>query len=352
MTTSGTLATQIFDVNRIIESAYKRCKIPPSALTGEQVEDALDLLGLFLSQMPTRGAQLWTLERKLLGMKRGNPMVVLPVGTTEVRSAGYRQVTRLTGTISTTGGGVGDNLIDGDLDTACTQSVPNGYFDLDLGETTAIQLTGFAMAADLTATIKILTSTDGTTFTERLSFAECAYEADEFTWAEFDGTVYARYVRFQETGGATLNVREWVVGASGTLIPLTRMNIDQYASMPSRFTESRPTQYWMSRTHERMTMNLWPAPNASAGLECLEVYRKRLIQDVGKMSNTLEIPLTWYEAVIAGLAARLAVADEKVQPNLIPILKAEAKEALDFAISDQRDPSPIVFRPNIARYTR
>jgi hypothetical protein len=118
------------------------------------------------------------------------------------------------------------------------------------------------------------------------------------------------------------------------------------------FQSNRPLQYWLDRVIPQPVMYLWPIPNLQATVYQIVVWRQRQIMDVGTMTQELEVPQRWYEAIVANLAAKMALEIVEVDPSLIPMLDAKADKALAIAQAEERDNSPITWAPNIAMYTR
>jgi hypothetical protein len=74
--------------------------------------------------------------------------------------------------------------------------------------------------------------------------------------------------------------------------------------------------------------------------------------DVGSMTQEVEVPQRWYEAMVAGLAARMAMELIEVDPGIIPMLDQKAAIALNIAQMEERDNSPMTIAPNISYYTK
>jgi hypothetical protein len=53
--------------------------------------------------------------------------------------------------------------------------------------------------------------------------------------------------------------------------------------------------------------------------------------DVGTMTQELEVPQRWYEAIVSMLAAKLALEFAEANPQMIPLPDSKAKEALYIA---------------------
>jgi hypothetical protein len=99
-------------------------------------------------------------------------------------------------------------------------------------------------------------------------------------------------------------------------------------------------------------MYIWPVPNEAQALGQVVTYVKRYIMDVGSLTQEIEVPQRWYEAIVYQLAARLAEELPQVDPSMLPVLDQKAMRALNEAEIEERDNSPIYFTPNIAVYTR
>ena len=70
------------------------------------------------------------------------------------------------------------------------------------------------------------------------------------------------------------------------------------------------------------------------------------------MTQEIEVPQRWYEALVAMLAAKMAMEIVEVDVNMIGLLDAKAQQALYTAQAEERDNSPMMIAPNISMYTR
>jgi hypothetical protein len=131
------------------------------------------------------------------------------------------------------------------------------------------------------------------------------------------------------------------------------MNRDDYTNLPNKaFQNNRPLQYWFDRQVNNPIMHMWPVPNAAATVCQIVVWRQRYIMDVGTMTQDIEVPQRWFEAIVSGLAAKMALELVEVDVNLIPILDEKAAISLNIAQMEERDNSPMMIAPNISPYTR
>jgi hypothetical protein len=97
-------------------------------------------------------------------------------------------------------------------------------------------------------------------------------------------------------------------------------------------------------------MYLWPVP--SDPFVQMTVWYSRQIDDVGALTNELEVPQRWYEATVMMLAHRMSLELPGVGLDRIQYLEAQAEKYLALAEAEERDKSPIYFAPNISVYSR
>jgi hypothetical protein len=133
---------------------------------------------------------------------------------------------------------------------------------------------------------------------------------------------------------------------------MARMNRDDYTALVDRTYRGRPLQYWFDRQRDEPVIHLWPAVSSTDRFSQMEIWRKRYIMDVGGLSQTLDIPQRWYEAVVLQLASRIASVLAEVPDDREAKLLALADKALRSAEDEERDNSPIKWAPRIGVYTR
>jgi hypothetical protein len=132
--------------------------------------------------------------------------------------------------------------------------------------------------------------------------------------------------------------------AVGTIVPLdlsvqvgaterslALISRGEYAAIPSKGDRGTPTQVWCDRRARQPAISLYPTPDAPA---VLRYWRLRQPQDVGALSNTLDLPLQFLPALSHGLAALLAL---KFAPDRYAVLAPLAKSMLDVAIAENTE---------------
>lgn len=326
MAYSGTTGQTTFNTRRVIDSAVRRCKIPAQQITAETIDIAKDELFLMLSAWANDQAPLHTVEKKIYPLYEGNYSVPLGVGTFDVLDVNLRTLFEASGTVAT-------------ASTTHTTA---------FGAATAVEVVGVKWNGAAT-NLTFERSDDGATWTT-IQTETPAEGSGEWSWFDISPVISASY--FRVTGAATLNYSEIFLGNTPQEIPLARLNREQYTSLPAKTTKSaRPLQYWFDREANQPQMRLWPVPNATTEHYQLVAWRHRHIMDVGTLAQEIEVPQQWYDAVVAGLAARLALELPEADPAMVPILDQKAALALSRAQQGDFDSAPVYIRGNIGAYT-
>jgi hypothetical protein len=359
VSTSGTVSSTVIQVVDILEDAMRACGLSTAEMTPDNWLTAKNNLYFYLSSLANDGIQLWTLQKYIVGMIPGQSTYELDAGAVDVMNACYRTIGHPSdGTASSSSGGPADNAFDGDINTFCIQTVANGNISYNFGDGVTYTPVMFGILANGTNTYNLVYeySDDAITWTTHYAPGSATYTDLVWTLNDVDISSAHQYWRVRETGGATLNVREVMFGSNPYDISISRLSNDVYANLPNKFqTGVYPLQYWVDRQVDGPLLHVWPVP--SDPLVQLVTYRRRHIQDVGLLTNTLEIPQRWNDAIVKGLNERLIMRldfpSEKRQEIFIrqPILKQEALEAWTRASMEERDDTSIDIMPIMQAYT-
>jgi len=360
MAVSGTVSQTTFVTRKVIDHAFRRCRLPTQLITSEHLQTAQDLLYLLMSELVNRGIPLWCVEKQLLPLYEGSTEVICPAGTVDVLNLQIRQLQRLSGD-TTASEGTADNATDGDVETACTQTTPGGNIIITFESETDITNIGILPNATGTWNVAVQTSPDGVTYTSVYTNATFAAVRGEWVWIDLfatettlQGTALNNVlnVKLLATAPTVLDVAEFVVANTPSEIPMARINRDDYQSLPDKAFQGRPVQYWLDLQRDQPVLRIWPAVQLQYTFWQLVLVRKRYLMDVGTLTETLDFPQRWFEAVVSELAARLAMEIQEVDINLIPVLRGSADRAITTAWTGEEDSSPTFFRVNLSPYTK
>lgn len=351
MATSGTVSTTTFNTAKLIEHAIGRCKIARQEIVGEPIEIARELLFLRLSQMANKGIPLWAIERTIIPIYVGEQSVETPQGTYNILDLNLRRSNRLSTGTASSSAGVAANAFDDDFSTITT-TLANGYIQLQLESATRVPMFGFLPGASGTWSYEIQVSDDGVSFITLHTVTSEAVVDSEWVWFDLEGVADWEYYRLQATGGTVLSVRELVFANTPNEINMALMNRTNYSTMTDKTFLSQPTQYWLDRQRTSPVITLWPCPNEQTRYWTLTGYLQRYIQDVGSLTQEVEVRQGDYLAIMARLAADFAMQSKEVDPEWTRFLVEQAKEECGDLWDGESDDAPTSLLPNIAPYTR
>lgn len=328
MAYSNTVSQTVFNTRKVIENAIRRCKLPAETITAEYVDIAKDQLYLLLSDLANMGAPLWCIEKQIIPLYDGVMDVTLDTKTVDILNGNFRWLQSVTGAT---------------VETSTEHTT-------DFGGDTFVTTVGVKWAA-AAVPIALERSFDGLVW-DTIQTETPTASSGEWTWFDLESSISTQYFRVRATSGSLL-VEEIYMGNTPTEIPLARMNRDDYTNLPNKtFQSNRPLQYWYDRQIPNPIMHLWPVPNSGATTGQIVLWIQRYIMDVGTMTQEIEVPQRWYEALVAMLAAKMAMEIVEVDVNMIGLLDAKAQQALYTAQAEERDNSPMMIAPNISMYTR
>jgi hypothetical protein len=350
MATSGTVGQTAFNVQAMIEAAIRRSGMKADSIGAETAMIARTNLYLYLSHLANQGVNLWCLDKQILAVYPQQYVYDLPVGTIDVLNCNYRSLTRISGgTPASAAGGTAANAFDGDTTTACTQTSTLGNISYDAGIATQVTTVGYLPHASATLTLVFEYSTDNSTWTTAKTVASQAYAAGQWYWADLTLNTEARYWRVRAAAG-TLDAAEVFFGNTPAEIVMSRLNRDDYVALPNKATTGRALQFWFDRQRTQPRMWVWPVPTDT--FEQIIAWRHRHIEDVGALTNDVEIPQRWLEAVTMHLAWKLALETPGADMQRLSYLKQLAEEEEFEASNEERDNSPIYYNPAIIAYTK
>lgn len=350
MATSGTTSTTIFSNQALIDQAGRNAGLTPQQITGEHVQTALTCLYLSLSKLANKGQPLWRLAKIILPMYQLKQTVQCPLGVVDVRNLNLRQLQRQSGTYSASEGDA-DNAFDGEIDTACIQTIADGWIQAEFESETYLTNFGILPGASGTWSYELQASDDGATWTTFYA-AEATVVDGEWLWIDLEGVPQLSFCRLQAADGTILDVRELVMANTPNEIPLALINMDDYFNLPDKTFQGRPTQYFLQKLRERQVLNLWPAPGYEYTFYQLTAQVYLYPEDVGSMTDELDVPQRWYDCLVDDLSVRLCKQFKEADRSRLPDLKQDAAASWNDAWSGESDRAPTYLSPRISPYTK
>lgn len=311
MSTTGTTSFNL-DMNDLIEEAFERTGL--ELRSGYDFRTARRSLNLLTIEWANRGINLWTVEQGQIVMNTNQAIYALPVDTidlldTTIRTNNGQQSTQIDINISR-------------ISESTYLTIPNKnangrpiqvYVNRQSGYKAAIPQTTVAAGnpVQIEDTTITLTSVAGL---PTQGFIDIGGET----------------IAYQNIVGNQI-VNAWR-GQNGTTAAY-------HAAGTDVFVNNLPC------------INVWPCPNPPGEQYTFVYYRMRRIQDAGSGVRTQDIPFRFITCMAAGLAFQLSMKLPGVDPNRIPMLKAEYEQQWELAATEDRETASLRVVPRNTFYT-
>lgn len=328
MTTSGTVGLTQLDAITVIEHAARRCGVLATVLTAEMLTSARENLFLILSAFITQGLQLWCQQKTVYPLSAGLRFLYLNLGSVDLENVLLRSATMNAAT----------NLSVGTATYSPATAIIVGSVTLD------VPAGAYSFVLEGSA--------DGVTWVQ---YGAYTVTPTARTVLSFDSDVVATlaFWRVRETLTGLVNFNSVTFNTNATEINMSLLNKDDYALMPNKeFMSTKPLQFWFDKQLPRPRLWFWPLPQDATTM-CV-VWSQQQIQDVGDLTNTIQVPQQWLDAVISELATRvcLELPKELVPPDRYDKLTERAEKSLSDARDAEVDGSPLRLVPRIGGYTK
>ena len=161
-------------------------------------------------------------------------------------------------------------------------------------------------------------------------------------WTVAQGTITLTQGQATQTLTAdVVDVLEIVLRRSNTDYEVERISRGEYATLPNKTTQGRPSQFYFDRQILPI-INLWAVPENST--DQLVYYYVQRIEDADTLVNTTDMPFRFYPCMVAGLAYYIAM---KRAPERIQLLKSVYEEEFQRASDEDEDRVPLKLQPSM-----
>ena len=161
----------------------------------------------------------------------------------------------------------------------------------------------------------------------------------------------AEYTMFRSTADGTSSTTA-VYGVDDVLeasyrnsnvdTPLTKINRSQYQALSNKTSTGTPSQYFVQRFIDKITITLYLTPGSSEAGKFLNYYYVKRIQDAGDYTNATDVPFRFVPCMVGGLAFYLA---QKYQPQLVQQMKLYYEDELARALAEDGSASSTYITP-------
>ncbi|MDC0955855.1 hypothetical protein OAR20_00175 [Candidatus Pelagibacter sp.] len=305
-TTSGSYSfDKNLGIDEIIEDAYER--IGMQGVSGYQLKTAKRSLNILFSEWGNRGLQFWEVKNQNVTLVDGQAVYTFFRSPADGTSSG----------VSTT---------------------------LSAGINAAVTTIGVASVTGLpTAGGIIIIGTEQITYSgiSSLNLTGCVRGVNGSTAATHSTSDAVLQFPIGMTDIQEANHR---VKATSVDTPMTRISRSQYQGFSNKTSTGLPTQYWVQRFIDKVTMTLYLTPGSAQDGNYINFYYTKRIDDVGAYTNATDVPYRFVPCMIMGLAYYLAI---KYAPQRVQELKLLYEDELKRAESEDGSSNSTYISPKI-----
>jgi hypothetical protein len=310
MASSGTTVFEkTFFIDDIIEESFERIGLINN--TGNQMKAARRSLNIMFQEWSNRGLHYWEVAQNSISMVEGQSVYTI------YRSSGDGTSD---GTLSYLDGAITAIQTTITLDsvwqfpTTGTLLIDSEQITYTGTNTSSNQITGCTRGANSTTPA---THTDNTAVYD---YNSITYGADDILEASYRNTEQVPVVDF----------------------PLTKISRSGYSALSSKFSQGTPTQYYVQRLIDKITITLYLTPGSDQVNNVMFYYYAKRIQDVGAYTNITDVPYRFVPCMCAGLAYYLAV---KFAPQRGQEMRLLYEDELKRALEQDGSPSSSFITP-------
>ena len=314
-TTSGTYTfDKNLSIDEVVQEAYERIGLEP--MSGNNMKTARRSLNILFSEWGNRGLHYWEIASNSISLINNQNEYILYRAPSDGVSSSVQ--TTLSAGINSTDTTIPLTSVHG-FPTSGTLLI--GSEQITYTGISTLDLTGATRGANSTTAVS---HDSGDTV---INYSTLTYGVDDLEEASYRN----------------------IVSNSANPIdsPLTKVNRSAYQAFSNKKATGQPTQYWVQRFIDRVTMTLYTTPGASQVGNVIFYYYKKRIQDVGGYTNATDVPYRFVPCMCAGLAYYLAVkkAPERVQE--LKLLDELARALSEDGSASSSFISPRTYYPNI-----
>jgi hypothetical protein len=311
-TSSGTTVFEkTFTIDEIIEESYERIGLVNN--TGNQMKAARRSLNILFQEWGNRGLHYWEVAQNSISMVQGQTVYTIYRSSSDGTSDG---------TFS---------YLNGAITAADTTLILDSVWQFPTSGTLLIgseQITYTGTNTDANSITGCVRGANGTTAAIHADNT-AVYDYDSITYGP-DDIYEASYRNTQQVPVADF--------------PLTKIDRSTYNSLSSKFSQGQPTQYWVQRFIDKITITLYLTPGADQVNDVMHYYYAKRIQDVGAYTNITNVPYRFVPCMCAGLAYYLAI---KFAPQRIQDMRLLYEDELKRALEQDGSSSSSFITPKI-----
>ena len=125
---------------------------------------------------------------------------------------------------------------------------------------------------------------------------------------------------------------------------MSKMDRSTYSSISNKLSSGQPTQYYVQRFIDRVTISVYPVPDATSASSEMHIYYVKRIEDVGDYTNSADLPYRFVPCMLSGLAYYLA---QKYNSQLVQQNKMLYEEEFNRALTEDGSSTSTYITPKV-----
>ena len=267
-----TSSSYVFDKNlsidEIIEDAYER--IGMQGVSGYQLKTAKRSLNILFSEWGNRGLHFWEVKNQNVKLVSGQSVYTFFRSPSDGASEG--------------------------IPTTISSSINSSVTTVPVASVTGMPTVG--------GTITINSEQISYTGISSLNLTGCTRGVNGSTAASHtSGDTVTQF----PNGMTDVLEANYRIASTSVDTPMTKVSRSQYQGFSNKTDTGTPTQYFVQRFIDKVTMTLYLTPGSSEAGNFINFYYAKRIDDVGAYTNATDVPYRFVPCMISGLAYYLAI---------------------------------------------
>jgi hypothetical protein len=312
-----------FTIADIVEEAFERVGFPN--VSGYQLRAARRSLNILFQEWGNRGLHYWEVGTLNLTLTQGEREFNFYRYPSDMPTTGAAALQKSNGLNTTLNGAITSAAATTGI-TLTSITGMNNQGTVRIG-TEDITYVGFS-SNDLTGVTRGAHSTTAAT--------------------HLDAAVVTNYVPgFSDIEQCSLRTN--IAANTQSDAALGKVDRSTYSGYANKESEGTPSNYWVQRFIDRVTMTIYPTPDASNAAKTLHIFFVKRIQDAGTYSNATDVPYRFIPAMVSGLAYYLSqkFRMEKTQPFKLLYEDELARALQEDGSASSTYITPKAYYPNI-----
>ena len=132
-------------------------------------------------------------------------------------------------------------------------------------------------------------------------------------------------------------------------VAMTKISRSTYSGLSNKLSKGQPTQYYVQRLIDRVTVFVYPTPDTTAASADMHIYFVKRIDDAGAYRNATDVPYRFVPCMVSGLSFYLA---QKYKPEMAQQMKLYYEDEFNRALTEDGSSTsthitPQAYYPNV-----